>query len=138
MAAAEQEEAVCALKTMAKRMNFLRRTLEGQVDDMCKLLVEEVLNNRDIPKDKRNSAIEPLTDIYWSLKLHLAFHIDKDKANQHAELRNLGTLLGLKQAELDEHPDMEHATDPGTRLLKVVSILFSPSHLRNISFYPHH
>lgn len=135
MAAAEEDHHVRAMETMARRMNFLRTTLEGQVDDMCKLLFKEVLENDSIPKHKLESTFKALTDIYWSLKFHLAFHVGGERAKKHAELKNLGTHLGLKE-ELDEYPDMERATDPGSRLLEVVSICFSPSYQERLNFTP--
>ena len=126
------EDPVRYIKEILGRIDFLENTLEDQVNAMCKLLQQEVMTAiPNLPEDRRLSTKGYLTDIYWSLKLHLLFHVGEVAANQHARLRTLGTDLGLGEGELNQLPGIECAIDPGTKLLEVVSLIwFSNYRLR--------
>ena len=66
---------------------------------------------------------ENFTDIYWTLKLHIVFYAGLETANKVKQLCKLGQLLELPQKKLSEHyPEKERATDPGSKLLEIVSI----------------
>lgn len=57
--------------------------------------------------------------IYWSLKLHLAFHCGNNSVLGHEKLRQLG--LCFKSEELDKVPGEEDAVDPVSKVVEIVS-----------------
>ena len=72
--------------------------------------------------------------IYWSLKLHITFHIGEERALQHEELRNLGSFIKLTSELLKKLPGEEHAVDPGSEVLEIVSTQISASNNECLDF----
>lgn len=119
---AEREDPVHYIKAILKRIQFLEGTLEDHVDAMCQLLQQKAMMAiPNVPEDRQLSSKTHLKDIYWSLKLHLLFHVGEDVANHHANLRKLGENLGLGEEELNQLPGRECAIDPGTKFLEFLS-----------------
>ena len=63
----------------------------------------------------RQSFDDGCSVIYWSLKLHLAFHCGNDGVSGHKKLGELGCFL--KQQESDIVPGEEHAVDSVSKVL---------------------
>lgn len=119
---AEREDPVRYIREILGRIQFLEGTLEDHVDAMCQLLQQEAMVAiPNVPEDRQLSSKTHLKDIYWSLKLHLLFHVGEDAANHHANLRRLGANLGLGEEELNKLPGPERAIDPGTKFLEFLS-----------------
>ena len=78
--------------------------------------------------------LERYNAIYWSLKLHIAFHIGQERALQHKELRNLGSFIKLTSELLENLPGEEHAVDPGSEVLEIVSTQISASNNECLDF----
>ena len=106
---------------VAKRAQRIERFLENDVIVMCELLYQviEVHADRLDEETKRQFA-----DIYWSLKLHLLFHLGAQTARNLYELDRLGRLLNLTAKELYILPNEERAIDPGSKFLEIVGINF--------------
>ena len=117
---------------VVKGVQRIENRLEDDVIVMCELLYQliEVYADRLDEKTKRKFA-----DIYWSLKLHLLFHLGADTARNLLELKMLGSLLKLTDEELNTLPNEERAIDPGSKLLEIVSINLI-SRMKKDSFEP--
>ncbi|XP_068702689.1 uncharacterized protein [Montipora foliosa] len=72
---------------------------------------------------RNESTRNHLKVIYWSLKLHLLFHLGEEAATEHPDLRDLGNHLHLTEEELARLPNETHAHDPGSIFLQIVSDL---------------
>lgn len=94
-----------------------KKKLKDDVIAMCDLLLL-LANNRTVP----NKVKQHFEDIYWSLKLHLVFHLGQEAANLE-KLEELRVLLGL----VDQLPQREKAIDPWSKLLEIVSKMLSNS-----------
>ena len=118
---------------VVKGVERIEKRLENDVILMCKLLyllIEKHADRLDEPTKGQ------FADIYWSLKLHLLFHLGADKARNLNELDRLGhCLLKLTGEELNTLPNEEHAIDPGSKLLEIVSINLI-SRMKKDSFEP--
>ncbi|KAJ7379670.1 hypothetical protein OS493_014074 [Desmophyllum pertusum] len=104
----------------------LKDRMEDDVVEMCKLL--KALNTLiDVQprenEDLREGLKKHFKDIYWSLKLHLVFHLGTDDLAHQAttELEEVGRLVGVTDEEIRLLPDQIHAIDPGSKVLEIVS-----------------
>ena len=120
------------IREVVKGVQRIENRLEDHVIVMCELLYQliEVYADSLDASTKRQFA-----DIYWSLKLHLLFHLGADTARNLYELKMLGRLLKLTDEELNKLPNEERAIDPGSKLLEIVSINLI-SRMKKDSFEP--
>ena len=95
-----------------------KKKLKDDVIAMCDLILLLLANNRTVPKKVK----QHFEDIYWSLKLHLVFHLGPEAANLE-KLEELRVLLGL----VDQLPQREKAIDPWSKLLEIVSKMLNNS-----------
>ena len=104
----------------------IEEQLERDVDQMCTLL--SVLDAGRFSGVDMTTRLESLRkkfiEVYWILKLHLLFHLGSTIAVKHKNLKELGSLLGLTNADLDRLPGKGHAVDPGSKILEIVSMYF--------------
>ena len=114
---------------IVKANENLKDRMEDDVVEMCNLL--KALNTRiDVQlrenEDLREGLKKHFRDIYWSLKLHLVFHLGTDDLAHQAtaELEEVGRLVGLTDEEIRLLPDQIHAIDPGSKVLEIVSDIF--------------
>lgn len=120
-----------AIQEIVTGITNRRRSLERDVDQMCVLLLHlrTLFKNHSETNLKLGYCRKLFDDgclaIYWSLKLHLALHCGNDHASGHENLREVGRSLNVK--ELDEVPVEEHAVDPGSKVLEIVSTRFLSS-----------
>ena len=109
------------VEEIVKGVDNLRNSLENHVSEMCTLLkslIEEI-NKRGLPEEFKNSLEKHFQDIYWSLKLHVVFHLGR---RVHVELQEVGYLAGLTRDELAKVPDQNSAIDPWSKLVEIVSM----------------
>ncbi|XP_068736734.1 uncharacterized protein [Montipora capricornis] len=75
----------------------------------------------------REQLLDNYSAIYRSLKLHLAFHMGRNRALQHKKLKELHSLLyNDNPQELGKWelvPDIEYAIDPGSIVLEMFNII---------------
>ena len=116
------------VRQFAIRSQRLRRRVEKDVNQVCQILTKldekcRPRKSEDLPESLKASLREHFRDIYWSLKLHLVFHLGAE-SNADSELQNVGRLymVDLKDEEMSELPDQNHATDPGSNFVEIVSI----------------
>ena len=116
------------VRQIAIRSQRLRRRMKKDVSEVCQILTKldekcRPRESEDLPESLKASLRRHFRDIYWSLKLHLVFHLDAE-SNADSELQNVGRLhmVDLKDEEMSKLPDQNHATDPGSKLMEIVSI----------------
>ena len=108
----------------------LRKRLKKDVEEVCRLL-EKIYTpfgapvNREKYHEVQSKLQHNFSEIYWCLKLHLAFHIKSETALKHEKLKSLGEKIGLTETELSTLPGKNHAIDPGSKVLETVSTQFS-------------
>ena len=117
---------------VAKGVQRIENRLEDDVIKMCKALYQPI---EDYADRLNESTKRQFADIYWSLKLHLLFHLGADSARNLYELKRLGRLLKLTDEELNKLPNEECAIDPGSKLLEIVSLNLI-SRVKKDSFEP--
>lgn len=122
--------------------NGRQKRIKKDVVAMCKLLkklnkkCKKPEENEDLPDDLKVSLTEHFRDIYWSLKLHLLFHLgvrndaepdDDAESDADLELQTVRRLhfVNLTDEENNVLPDQKHAIDPGSKLLEIVSRHFN-------------
>ena len=95
-----------------------KKKLEDDVIAMCDLLLL-LANNCTVPKKVK----QHFEDIYWSLRLHLVFHLGP--AANLEKLEALRKLLGV----VDQLPNAkrDQTIDPWSKLLEIVSKMFNNS-----------
>ena len=109
-----------AMEEIYRGITNLRERLEGDVREMCDLVCNlraefyAGLKENSQLNNYKESFDHGCSDIYWSLKLHLAFHCGNDSVSGHVNLGNLRRSLNLN--ELDKVPGEEHAVDPGSKV----------------------
>ena len=129
------------IKEIAKRSQRLRNRMAKDVVGMCNLLTKldekcKGTENEGLPDDLKASLTEHFRDIYWSLKLHLLFHLgagndaesdDDAESDADLQLQKVSRLdfVNLTEEENNVLPDQTHAIDPGSKLLEIVSRHFS-------------
>ena len=115
-----------AVKEIVQGIVSLERCLERNVKEICTALTAFLLEPcNELPgrdADLTAKLRKHLSDIYWTLKLHLFFHLGEYTALRHEELQQFGKSLQLTNDELQTLPSKEHAIDPGTKVLEAVSI----------------
>lgn len=126
------------MKEIAKGSQELKNKLEKYVVKVCELLKK--LNkeccpreNEDLPEGLKASLRENFRDIYWSLKLHMLFHLGIESEprdgndNADSKLQEVGRLhmVNLTDEEMSKLPDQKHAIDPGSKLMEIVSRHFN-------------
>jgi len=103
----------------------IEKQLERDVDQMCTLL--SVLDAGRFSRVDMTTRLESqrkkFIEVYWILKLHLLFHLGSRIAVEHKNLKELGSSLGLTNADLDRLPGKGHAVDPGSKILEILSDL---------------
>ena len=120
-----------AIQEIISGITNRRRSLKRDVDQMCELLLNlRTLFESYLEINPKLGYCRKLFDdgclaIYWSLKLHLALHCGNDHASGHENLRKLGRSLDV--TDLDKVPVEEHAVDPGSKVLEIVSTQFLSS-----------
>ena len=103
--------------------------MEEDVSGVCQLLkaLDEKCRpreNEELPESFKASLRKHFRDIYWSLKLHLLFHLGVGESNADSELQIVGRLhmVDLTDEEMGELPDQRHAIDPGSKFIEIVSM----------------
>ena len=117
----------------------LENRLERDVTNLCTILLAAYCNfrnsmesqtpNKNALDNLRQKLFDNYSAIYWSLKLHLVFHMGYDQALQHEKLKKLHDLLNYPEElwKWERPPGLEHAVDPGSKVLEIVSMhCFSP------------
>ena len=105
----------------------LVKRIERNVEEMCERILiplTEEFGNQDLPAELLERLRGYIRDIYWSLKVHLVFHLGiADKPQKIDELLNVvGAWGGLTNEEMKEQPNQNHVIDPGSKLVEMVSI----------------
>ena len=114
-------------KAIVRGFTKRRSGLTRDVDEMCELLQNlRALFLCHLPVNRKLYHSRRLFDdgcsaIYWSLKLHLALHCGNDHALEHENLKEVGRSLNINELEV---PLEEHAVDPGSKVLELVSTQF--------------
>ena len=113
------------IEEFVRGIDNIEDKLESDVSVLCSRLLL-LGNNFTLLASNQHSQLQELLlgrykAIYWSLKLHIAFHIGQEGALEHEELRNLGSFIQLTSELLDKLPAEEHAVDPGSEILEIVS-----------------
>ena len=115
------------VKHIAIRSGRLRARVEKDVSEVCQLLEkldEKCRENEELSERFKDSLRKHFRDIYWSLKLHLLFHLGIGESNADSKLQNVGRLhmVGLTDEEMRKLPDQKHAIDPGSKFIEIVSM----------------
>ena len=117
------------VRQIAIRSQRLKGRVEKDVITVCKLLTKldekcRSRKNKDLPKSLKTSLKKHFRDIYWSLKLHLLFHLGIGESDADSELEDVGRLhmVSLTDEEMSQLPDQKHAIDPGSQVMEIVSI----------------
>lgn len=117
-----------AIQEIAIGNEKLEDRLERDVTEVCKCL-DENFARPFFHTIIKSQLQKNLSDIYWCLKLHLAFHLGPERALQHEKLKQFGyDVLELTEEQLNDLPDETHAIDPGSKVLEMVSMhYFQPT-----------
>ena len=111
---------------IARGIKVLKRRMESDVKQMCtRILIPltEKFGGRDLPAELLERLRGYFRDIYWSLKVHVMFHLGiADELQEIDKLLNeVGAWGGLTNEEMNELPDQDHVIDPGSKLVEMVS-----------------
>ena len=119
------------IEEFVRGIENIEDTLESDVSVLCNRLLllgnDFALVASNQPSQLQELLLGRYNAIYWSLKLHITFHIGEERALQHEELRNLGSFIKLTSELLKKLPGEEHAVDPGSEVLEIVSTQISAS-----------
>ena len=117
------------VRQIAKRSGRLRGRVGKDVSEVCQLLKKldekcRPRKNKELSECFKASLRKHFRDIYWSLKLHLLFHLGIEESNADSELQNVGRLhmVQLTDEEMSKLPDQKHAIDPGSKFIEIVSM----------------
>lgn len=135
-----KEDLKKAIREIVLGIKNLEKRLGNDVTEVCKLLISlieklrkagdglSLTENRDLKSKLQND----LSDIYCCLKLHMAFHLGKESALKHKELKEFGRdILKLSDEQINANPDISHAIDPGSKILEMLnSIVECPTKTR--------
>ena len=111
---------------VAGGIKALKKRIKGDVEEMCKVILiplakryEIKTSSKELPEGLRGY----FRDIYWSLKVHLVFHlgIADELQNSDKLLNEVGTWGGLTNEEMVEVPNPNQVVDPGSKLVDMVS-----------------
>lgn len=129
MASPTKKEVEDFMKYVLKTVGNDEDKLTEDVVELCeKVLIpicevcRDIVEKEEIMPQRLELLRKNFTDIYRTLKLHLAFYLGLDVANKVTELCKLGQLLELPEELLEKCPEKEWAIDPGSKLLEIVSI----------------
>ncbi|XP_068701033.1 uncharacterized protein [Montipora foliosa] len=117
----EGDSALEYIRSITRRVQRIDANLEEYVTQMCKMCNPVTGLKLPAAAYQNESTRNHLKDIYWSLKLHLLFHLGEQAATEHPNLRELGNHLHLTEEELAHLPNETHAHDPGSIFLQIVS-----------------
>ena len=111
---------------IAGGIEALEGRVESDVEQMCRRILiplTEEFGKHDLPAELLERLRGYFRDIYWSLKVHLVFHLGiADELQQIDEVLNVvGAWGGLTNEEMNELPDQDHVIDPGSKLVEMVS-----------------
>ena len=111
---------------IARGIKVLERRMESDVEQMCtRILIPltKKFGERDLPAELLERLRGYFRDIYWSLKVHVMFHLGiADELQEIDKLLNVvGAWGGLTNEEMNELPDQDHVIDPGSKLVDMVS-----------------
>ena len=118
-------DAVKEIQRICNEISALEKNLVKYVNGMCNTLSTNLLSDGQLPGSDsglKAKLKKHLSDIYWTLKLHLLFHLGVESALEHKILEQFGKSLELTDDELKILPGVEHAIDPGSKVLEAVSI----------------
>lgn len=104
----------------------LVKRIERDVEEMCKRILiplTKEFGKQDLPAELLERLRGYIRDIYWSLKVHLVFHLGIADELQQIDkvLYKVGAWSGLTNEEMNELPDQDHVIDPGSKLVEMVS-----------------
>ena len=133
MASTSTDVAKTRIGSIQRSVQSIRDRLQRDVREVCSVLkpIENMMKER---KDKRPNSdvpakltpvIKHFSDIYWSLKLHLAFYRGEDEATQNADLGKLREFIvemSVEDLQLHKLPELKHAFDPVSKILEIVSM----------------
>lgn len=112
-----------AIQEIAIGNEKLEDRLERDVTEVCKCL-DENFARPFFHTIIKSQLQKNLSDIYWCLKLHLAFHLGPERALQHEKLKEFGhDVLKLTEEQLNNLPDETHAIDPGSKVLEMINVI---------------
>ena len=104
----------------------LQNRMEKDIKDMCENILMPLtaeFGERDLPEELLERLRRYFRDIYWSLKVHLMFHLGIPDEPQEIDilLNEVGAWGGLTDDEMSKLPDQNLVVDPGSKLLEMVS-----------------
>ena len=103
----------------------LVKRIENDVEEMCKRILIPLTKEfvkQELPAELLERLRGYIRDIYWSLKVHLVFHLGiADELQIDKVLNKVGAWGGLTDEEMNELPDQDHVIDPGSKLVEMVS-----------------
>lgn len=108
---------------IAGGIKALQRRMVSDVDQICRTILiplAEEFEERDLSEELSERLRGYFRDIYWSLKVHLMFHLGIANENDEV-LRAVGVWGGLTDEQMNVLPDQNCAIDPGSKLLEMVS-----------------
>ena len=113
-------------KRIAQGIKVLGNRIEKDVAQMCKIILiplTEIIGESDFSEESLERLRGYFRDIYWSLKMHLMFHLGySNELEEIDELLNVvGAWGGLTNEEMNKLPDQNHVVDPGSKLVEIVS-----------------
>ncbi|XP_068727001.1 uncharacterized protein [Montipora capricornis] len=118
------------VKEIVRGIEKLENRLERDVTNLCTILLADEDDFRDSMESQtpNKNALDNFHNycaIYWSLKLHLVFHMGVDQALQHEKLKKFHDLLNYPEElwKWELLPGLEHAVDPGSKVLEILSII---------------
>ena len=93
---------------------------------MCEEILEPLIKEfeeSDISEESLERLKGYFKDIYWSLKVHLTFHLGFAEKPEDIDkiLNKVGAWGGLTDKEMANLPDQNRVVDPGSKLLEMVS-----------------
>ena len=113
-------------KRIAQGIKVLGSKIEEDVAQMCEIILiplTKILGESDFSKESLERLRGYFRDIYWSLKVHLMFHLGYANVLEEIDelLNVVGAWGGLTNEEMNELPDQNHVVDPGSKLVEMVS-----------------
>ena len=111
---------------IARGIEALEGRMESDVEQICRRILiplTKEFGERDLPTELLERLRGYFRDIYWSLKVHLMFHLGiADELQQIDELLNMvGAWGGLTNEKMNKLPDQNCVVDPGSKLVEMVS-----------------
>ena len=129
------------VEEIVRGIHKIENQLERDVTNLCTILLaaeddfrnsmESQTPNKNALDNLRQQLFDNYCAIYWSLKLHLVFHMGVDQALQHEKLKKFHDLLNYPEElwKWELLPGLERAVDPGSKVLEIVSMHCFPSQI---------